>query len=147
MRCGIGQVDRDLGVLDPPGGAGVLALHAHRAVALLQVTGLVEHQHRVEVAQGSDDVVTQIVADTVGVPARPRQQILHAVRIGLAGVLSDRPAVLPRQVGQQPQHEPPDPPPGLDPGEPSSHPAQQPVGLNVPAVWSYAVARGHRLIF
>ena len=26
-RCGIGQVDRDLGVLDPPGGAGVLPLH------------------------------------------------------------------------------------------------------------------------
>ena len=26
-RRGIGQVDRDLGVLDPPGGAGVLALH------------------------------------------------------------------------------------------------------------------------
>lgn len=30
-------VDRDLGVLDPPGGAGVLALHPDRAHAFLQV--------------------------------------------------------------------------------------------------------------
>jgi site-specific DNA recombinase len=33
-RAGISEVDGDLGVLDPPGGAGVLALHARRGGAL-----------------------------------------------------------------------------------------------------------------
>jgi len=38
-RCGVGQVDRNLGILDPPSGAGVLALHAYRSIALLQMLG------------------------------------------------------------------------------------------------------------
>jgi pimeloyl-ACP methyl ester carboxylesterase len=59
--------------------------------------------------------------------------VLHAVRIGVAGVLSDAPAVLARQVRQQPEHEPACPAPGLDPGEPARHPIQQPVGLSLPA--------------
>jgi hypothetical protein len=32
---GAGDIDRDLGVLDPPSGAGVLALHSDRALTLL----------------------------------------------------------------------------------------------------------------
>ena len=64
----------------------------------------------------------------------------------VAGVLGDRPAVLPRQVRQQPEHEPADPAAGLDPGEPARHPVEQPVGLGVPPAGIYAVARGHRLI-
>ena len=42
----VGQVDGDLGVVDLAGGAGVLATHPHRAGALLEVAGLVDHQHR-----------------------------------------------------------------------------------------------------
>ena len=57
-----------------------------------------------------------------------------------------RPAVLPRQVRQQPEHEPAGPAAGLDPGEPASHPFEQPVGLSAPPPGLYAVARGHRLI-
>jgi hypothetical protein len=49
-RGRIAQVDRDLGVLDPPGRAGVLPLHRGSAGALLQVTGIVDHQHRIRVA-------------------------------------------------------------------------------------------------
>src|SRR6185312_11337466 len=40
-RAGIGEVDRDLGVLDSTRGAGVLALHADGCAALLQISGLV----------------------------------------------------------------------------------------------------------
>src|SRR6185369_17315780 len=40
-RRRVGQIDRDLGVLDPPGGAAVLALHPHRRGALLDVAGLI----------------------------------------------------------------------------------------------------------
>jgi hypothetical protein len=42
-----------LGVLDPPGRAGVLALHPDRGLALLEVPGLVYHQDRIGVTQGS----------------------------------------------------------------------------------------------
>jgi hypothetical protein len=55
--CGVGQIDRDLGVLDPSGGAGVLALDPDRRGALLQIAGLVDHQYRVDVAEGCGDVV------------------------------------------------------------------------------------------
>jgi hypothetical protein len=55
--AGIGQIDRDLGVLDSPGGTGVLALHPDRAHALLQIAGLVDHQHRVGVSQMCDEDV------------------------------------------------------------------------------------------
>ena len=54
-----------------------------RRGALLQVTGLVDDQDRTRVAERVDDVVTQIVADRVGVPAGPRQQMLQPVGSGM----------------------------------------------------------------
>ena len=74
------------------------------------------------------------------------EQVLHAVRIAVPGVLGDAPAVLPRQVGQQPEHEPADPAAGLHPG---NRPAIRASSLSVsasPPVGFYAVAHGHRLI-
>jgi hypothetical protein len=71
-----------------------------------------------------DQVVTDVVADGVLVPDRPSQQVLEAVGGGLAGVLSDRPAVLSGQVGQQPAHQRPGVSSGLYPAEPTSDPAQ-----------------------
>jgi hypothetical protein len=121
-RGGVGQVDRDLGVLDPSG-------------------------NRIGVAELPHDVVAQVIPDAVGVPAGPREQVLHPMRIALTSVLGDRPAVLPRQVGQQPEHEPADPPAALHPRKPGGHPIEQPGGLRVPRPGIYAVARGHRLIF
>jgi hypothetical protein len=44
--AGVHQVDGDLGVLDAPGGAGVLALQANGRRPLLEVAGLVDHQDR-----------------------------------------------------------------------------------------------------
>ena len=79
-RRRVGQIDRDLGVLDPPGGAAVLALHPHRRGALLDVAGLVDHQHRTRVTERVDDVVAQVIAHRLGVPLRPRQQVLQPVR-------------------------------------------------------------------
>ena len=116
-RGRIAQVDRDLGVLDPPGRAGVLPLDAGRGGAFLQVTGIVDHQHRVGVAYLIGDVAAQVIADPVGVPPGPRQQVLHPVRRGVPGLLRDRPAVLARQLGQQAQHERPRPAPRLHPAE------------------------------
>jgi hypothetical protein len=71
-----------------------------------------------------DQVVADVVADGVVVPDRPGQQVLQAVRGRLAGVLGDRPAVLARQVSQQPEHERAGVPPRLHPGKPARDPAQ-----------------------
>jgi hypothetical protein len=49
---GVGEIDRDLGVLDPAHGAGVLALHSDGVFALLQIAGLVHDQHRLRLTQG-----------------------------------------------------------------------------------------------
>jgi len=70
-RGGIGDKHPDMAVLDPAGGAGVPPLHPHRAGALLQVPGLVDHQHRVGVTQVFHRGVAHVVADGVGVPHRP----------------------------------------------------------------------------
>jgi hypothetical protein len=106
VHCGVAalacvdQVDGDLGVFDPAGGAGVLALDADRAGALLHVAGLVDDQHRPVVVQVLHHVAAHVVTDGVGIPLGPAQQVLHAVRSGFAGPLGDGPAVLARQVGQ-----------------------------------------------
>jgi hypothetical protein len=96
-----------LGVFDSPGGAGVLALGADGTAALLHVAGLVDHQHRIVVAEMIDHIATQVVAHSVGVPLRPRQQMLQPVRAGVTAEFGQRPAALPVDVGDQPQHQRP----------------------------------------
>jgi hypothetical protein len=72
-----------------------------------------------------DHVGAEVVADAVVVPDTARaRRCSHPVRAGVAGVLGDRPAVLARQVGQQPQHERPGVPSWLHPRKPASDPAQ-----------------------
>ena len=121
----VDQVDRDLGVLDPPSGAGVLALHPNRAGALLEIPGLVHHQDRLGVAQVLDHIVAEVIADPVVVPDRPTQQVLHPIGAGIPSVLGDRPTVLTRQVGQESEHECPGPPAWLHSAEPARDPVQQ----------------------
>jgi hypothetical protein len=53
--AGVTEVDGDLGVLDPAGGAGVLPLHPDGVPALLQITGLVDDQDPVGGAEVLDD--------------------------------------------------------------------------------------------
>ena len=143
-RCGVGQVDRDLGVLDPPSGAGVLALHPHTVAALLQVAGLVEHKDRIRVAEMVDHIAAQIVTDRVGVPLRPRQQMLQPMRALLATVLGDRPAVL----AVQPRHHALDQPGGMPQrlvaGEPRRDQIDHLGERSLPPINRYAVCRGHR---
>lgn len=142
----VDEVDGDLGVFDPPGGAGVLTLDTDGVGALLHVPGLVDHQHRVLVVEVLQDVLAHVVAHAVGIPLGPAEQVLHAVRGGLPGPLGDAPAVLPRQVRQQPQHEVPHPAPGLNTSEPTRYPAHQGLERLLPAGRVYAVTSGHRVI-
>ena len=68
---GVGEVHRDLGVLDAPGGAGVLALHPHGRHTLLHVPSFINHEYGTRVTKGVDDIVTQIITNPVSVPFRP----------------------------------------------------------------------------
>jgi hypothetical protein len=134
----------DLGVLDAPGGAGVLPLRPDRATALLHVPGLIDHQHRVRIGEMVDNVGPQVRTDTVGIPDRSGQQMLHAVGRGVPGVLRQRPAVLPWQVTQQRQQKSTDPAPALDPAEPAADPIQQLIDARRPSGRSYPGPRDHR---
>jgi hypothetical protein len=80
--AGIDEVYSDLGVLDPSGGAGVLVLRPHRLDALLQIAGLVNHQHRPWVAQVLDDVGAHRITDRVVIPHCPPSR--YCIPSGLA---------------------------------------------------------------
>ena len=67
-RGGVGQKHRDLAVLHPPGGPGVLALHAGTGPALLDVAGFAGHQDPIRAAQVLDHITAQVIADRIGVP-------------------------------------------------------------------------------
>jgi hypothetical protein len=93
---GVGQIHRNLGILDPTRGPGVLALRSDRGGALLDIAGLINHQHRARITEVFYDVVAQVIANPIGVPHRATEQVLHAIRASIPGVLGDRPAVLAR---------------------------------------------------
>jgi hypothetical protein len=132
MAAGVAQEHADLAVLDAPRRAAALALHPGRLAALLQEARLVQHQHRIRVAQVLDDVGAQVVADRVGVPAHAREEVLHAVRRRVAGGLGQLPAVLALQGRQQPAQVGQGPPPRLGPGEARRDPRRQGVQLPRP---------------
>ncbi|KOV27861.1 hypothetical protein ADK60_19345 [Streptomyces sp. XY431] len=146
-RTRVDEVDGDLGVLDPARGSGVLTLDPDARGAFLQVPGLVDDQYGVLVAEVLDYEVPYVVTHSVGIPAGPAEQVLHAGRAGVTGVLGDRPAVLPWQVREQPQHERLCSAAGFHPGEPARHLAHQALEYRLPPSRIYAVAHGHRLIF
>ena len=71
--------------------------------ALLHVAGLVDHQDRSRVAERVDDVVAQVVAHRIGVPAGPCQQMLQTIWSGRTAVLGDGPAILAVQARDHPR--------------------------------------------
>jgi hypothetical protein len=100
----------------------------NRLAALLEIPVLVNDQHP---PRGRPDARPHRRAGhpaPVVVPHRPTQQVLHPVRAGVPGVLSERLAVLARQVGQQAQQ--------------LLQPRQPPARICLHC----AVACGHRLI-
>lgn len=65
-----------------------------------RTAGFVDHQHRVRFAEVFDDELPQVLAQPVGVPHRPVEQMLHPIGRGIAGVLGDGPAVLAGRCGE-----------------------------------------------
>jgi hypothetical protein len=93
-----------------------------------------------------DHVAAHVVADAIGVPRCPRQQVLHPARRDIAGLLGQRPAVLARQPGKQADNERPRPPPRLHPAETGPNLQHQLIEHAQPAGRVYAVASGRRQI-
>jgi len=143
---GVAEEHADLGVLDPPGGAAVLALHAHRSGALLQQPGLIGDQHASRVAELGSHEPTDVIADRISVPHRRPQQPLHRLRIMMTGLLRQPPAVLALQRRQQPEHELPGSAPRLYTAEPACDQEHQLIEQCPPTGGVYAVASGHRTI-
>ena len=102
--------------------AGVLPRHPRGVGPLLEEAGLVEDQDGVGVAEGLDDVGPQVVADLLGVPVGPAQQVLDAVGGGLADLLGELPGVLALHWGQEADEISPDTVAGLAAGEPRPDP-------------------------
>ena len=72
--------------------------------SLLEVSGFVNNEDGAGGTEVVDDVTAEVVADQVRVPDGAGQQMLQRIRCLRTAVLSDGPAVLPVQIGEQPEH-------------------------------------------
>jgi hypothetical protein len=104
FACGVSKKHAQLTVLDTPGGTGILPLHTRGLGALLEKSGLVDHEYPVPFAEVLHRIGTYVITHTVGVPHSGVEQTLHPVRGQLTGGLGQRPAVLARQRRQQTTH-------------------------------------------
>jgi hypothetical protein len=95
QRAGIAQKQADLTVVHRARRPAVLASDASRVAALFQKAGFVEHQDRLRVPQMLQNIAAQLIADGLGVPQRPAQQVLEAIGHGIPADLRQLPAVLP----------------------------------------------------
>lgn len=138
LAGGVGEEDADLGVLDAAGGAGVLPLHSRRGTALLHETGLVDNENGAVGAEVFDGVGTQVVADSIGVPAGVAQQPLHRPRPRMPGLFGQLPAVLPLRLRQQPEQIGTGTRPRLNPAEPYRDPGHDLVEHRPPPDRVYA---------
>jgi len=123
-----------------------LPLHPHRRGALFDVTRLIHHQRRLPVPEMLYHIGPQVIPGTVGIPGRPRQQVLHPARVVIARVLGNGPAILAGQPGHQAQDERPRSPPRLHPAKPAPDPQHQLIEHAQPPAGAYAVASGHRQV-
>ena len=99
------------------------------------------------VAEVVDDVTAEVVADQVGIPDGAGQQMLQRIRCLRAAVFGDGPAVLPVQIGEQPEHQLRCVPAWFVPGEPATDPVHHVSEPGPPSVRVYAMRRGHRGVF
>ena len=98
----VGGEHHGLAVLHLPGDPGMLAGHAHRPVAFLQLRGLIQHHDRPRVTQAGQDEPLQRGQRRRPVPGVLGQQRLHPPRRRMPSPLRQlpaRPAVT--RLGQQ----------------------------------------------
>src|SRR3954462_8926486 len=91
----------DLAVGDLARGAGVLPPDTAGSLALLQKTGLVNHQHRAFVRQVLDHIPADNIAQRIGIPAAPPQDRLLPPGARITRRLGPHPARLAPFLPQQ----------------------------------------------
>jgi hypothetical protein len=126
----------------------MLAGHAHRPVAFLQLRGLIQHRDRPRVTQPRGDELLQRLQCRFPVPGVLGQQRLHPPRRGMPGRLRQlpaRPAIT--RLGQQRTdvRERRQPRPGLREHRREQHP-QLTMKVPQPAAIFYDGRSGHLLI-
>src|ERR1700756_403681 len=97
----VGGEHSDLAIGDLARRASVLARDAARGLALFQKAGLIDDQNRVLIAKCFQCVLTDNVAQRVGVPLPPAQDRLLAPRPWIAGRFRPHPTRLARLIAQQ----------------------------------------------
>lgn len=115
-------------------------------VPLLHEAGVVEDQHAVCTAELFSHVCLQVVAQAVGVPAAVGEQVLQAVRGGVAGVFGELPAVLSAYRAEQSADVVPHPPPGFHTAKAGSGLQEEFFEFQVPGVRRYIVDHDNELL-
>ena len=98
---GVGEERADLAVIDASQRARVLPLDSGGFPAFLRESRRVRDQHAALVSEMLHRVVTDKITQTVWVPRRKVQETLERLRLVQAGILGDRPPVLPLQRSKQ----------------------------------------------
>src|SRR5258705_425033 len=97
----VGDEDADLAVRDLARRTSVLPRHAARRLALLEKTGLVDHQDRIVIRQVLNGIVTYDVAQRIRVPIPATQDRLLPPWAGIAGRLRTHPTGLAPLISEQ----------------------------------------------
>src|SRR5436305_9576084 len=87
----VGRENADLAVRDLARRTSVLPRHAARRLALLEKTGLVDHQDRVIVRQMLDDIIADDIAQGICIPIPATEDRLLPPRAGIASCLRAHP--------------------------------------------------------
>ena len=94
MARHIGGEDADLAVGDLARRASVLPANATRRLALLQETGLINHQNSIVIRKGFNDILTHNVPQCVRIPSPAAKNGLLPPRTGIARCLRAHPTRL-----------------------------------------------------
>ena len=89
----IGQKHPNLAVFHAAGGPAILARHARRLLAFFDEARLIDDQHGLQSPEMLNNIGAQSIAEGIGIPDRPPQQVLDAVRGGFAIAFGELPAV------------------------------------------------------
>src|SRR5690606_8229033 len=102
VPAGISQEDTYLAILNATSRAAVLTGNPGRVATFLQKTGLINNQHSLLITQIVEDILPQLIADTIGIPKRTAEQMLNAIRRRLAKRFGQPPAILTSHRTHQP---------------------------------------------
>src|SRR3979409_2028634 len=97
----VGSEDSDLAVRDLAGGTSVLPRHPARRLALLETSGLVDHEDRIVIRQMLDDIIADDIAQGISIPIPATQDRLLPPWAGIASRLRAHPTGLALLISEQ----------------------------------------------